>query len=198
MHAGLLEQVRFSAITLAIAIALAILLNVTGARQAHGGNFEPEARRIWTLVQQACAQRLQIYPKDQLSGAMVRCNSGNASLIATSDLVSDNLASVRIVWNDASSPAVAPRHRHANKAEAEFFVRAALRLYAAPLEDEVSDHFGSDTSFTWQVDGIEIDYSVYKAVLITERTLTIRPSMGTAKTAPADPALSALVDAVEG
>jgi len=156
--------------TVAALIVLACF--VQGCIEASTG-FQAEADRVTKAI--SCP-RPTITPAISGFGALYSCIVGPAETVKffiNEAEGTDQVENVKLMWNDWFVDI--GYGIHADKMEAQAFIKAFAELYAPAKEKELASIFFSNSNITMEVDDYRIAYTYSRGPKIDERLLVLTP-----------------------
>jgi hypothetical protein len=156
-----------------IVVALTIL--TCFAQGASGGtlSFQTEANRVTKAL--SCP-RPKITPASPGFGALYGCIVGTAETVkffVNEAESTGQVKNVKLMWNDWF---VDTGHSmHADRKEAQAFVKAFAKLYAPDMEKKLTSIFFSNSNTTVAVGDYQIAYTYSRGPLIDERLFVLSP-----------------------
>ena len=154
---------------------VAMLIFLCFAQNVFGGllSFQKEADRATKMLN---CTKAKITPASSGFGALYGCIAGSAETVKFFINEGENVGkvkNVKLMWDDWFIDI--GYGKHADKKEAEKYVKAFARLYAPKMEKKLSSIFFSNSNTTMEVGEYQISYTYSKGQKIDERLLVLTP-----------------------
>lgn len=152
-----------------LAFVLCFVDNVFGDFQS----FQEEANRA---TKELSCQRPKISPASSGLGALYGCITGPAETVKffiNEVEGTGSVKNVKLMWNDWFIDV--GYGKHADKKQAEAFVKSFAKLYAPKMEKELLSTFFANTNKTLKAGSYQIAYTFSHGPKIDERLLVVTP-----------------------
>lgn len=158
---------------LVLVVALAIFLCF--AQNVFGGllSFQEEANRATKALN---CSKAKITPASSGLGALYGCIAGSAETVKFFINEAEDagkVKNVKLMWNDWFVDI--SYGKHADKKEAEAYVKAFARLYAPKMEKKLTSIFFSNSNTTVEIGDYQIAYTYSRGQKIDERLFVLTP-----------------------
>ena len=154
---------------------VALVIFLCFSQNVFGGllSFQAEADRATKALN---CSKAKITPASSGFGALYGCIAGSAETVKFFINEAEGVGkvkNVKLMWNDWFVDI--GYGKHADKKEAEKYVKAFARLYAPKMEKKLTSIFFSNSNTTMEIGDYQIAYTYSRGPKIDERLLVLTP-----------------------